>query len=270
MIIGKVSLAKPHNNYAQKNFGQNRVNKFEVIRAFDDARLSPQAPVLEYKPEFMKTLSDNNRFQQNNLIIGITGESASGKTTLSKAIKDFAMQKGLSLSLMTCDNYYKDLSSYYKKYGGYAEALFAGENLESPESFDLVKMNSDLEKLKHGKTIKTPEFNFCTGVSTPNVHEVKPARFMILEGIVANNNAANDINIYVDCRDNVKLTRALARAEERGKTRETMLKMWKFVSESAQNHILPLREKADVILNGETNLKEFNIFMENLLKAFKK
>lgn len=270
MHINRIALAQPNINCKQKAFGNNEVDKFRVIRAFDDARTTRPALIYSYKTEFMKKLSENGFSTSKNLIIGITGESTSGKTTIAKAIQKNALEKGLSLSLISCDNYHKDLSKHYQKYGSYAEALFAGENLESPRNFDLEKLNTDLEALKRGEAIKTPDFNFSTGVSTPHVHEVKPAQFVLLEGIVANHATASDINVYVECRDDIKLRRALARAEKRGQTQETMLKMWKFVKESAQLHIHPLRENADVIINGETNLKEIDVFIEKLIKAFKK
>lgn len=267
MIVGKISLAQPYNT--QRSFGTNQINKREITRALDEAKHSSPPIIFNYKPEFIEKITES-RPETKGLVVGITGESASGKSTLANAIKDFAIKKGLSLSLMTCDNYYMDFTYWYKKYGGYAQALFAGEDLENPSSFNLIKMNEDLENLKRGKTILTPDFNFSTGISTPNIHEVKPAKIMLVEGIVANNNAANDINIYVDCPDDVKRMRALARAQKRGSTPEAILKMWEIVRQSAQKHIVPLREKADVILNGETNIKELNIFMEKMLKAFKK
>lgn len=232
-----------------------------------------EPPVLNtYKVDLINKIASRNFLHpEKPVVIGVTGESASGKTTLAQMVRSFAFDNGLSLSLIGCDNYYNDLSPYYKKYGNYPKALLAGENLECPDSFNLSQMRQDLMSLKNGKTVKIPQYSFSTGVSTPNALEVKPAKFILLEGIVANSKSLhNDINVYVDCPYDVQLSRAMERAAQRASDPEETKKMWKIICDSAKKHIVPLKKDADIVLNGNINLASFRDFLDNLLKIIKK
>lgn len=230
--------------------------------------LSPPV-LLNYNPNLTNKLMSLRT--KHPVTIGVTGESASGKTTLTEIIKDFAFENNLSLSLINCDNYYNDLSYYYKQYGGYPQALLAGEDLESPKSFNLQQMKSDLDKLKNNETVRIPRYEFGTGISIPNFQEVKPTRILLIEGIIANNKLLqNNLNVYVDCSEKVQLQRAMKRAQERGANMDDTKAMWNIVKASAKKYITPLKKEADIILNGETIIYNFRQFLENILYIFKK
>ena len=256
-------------NYSAQTFKRNdEIDRFKLIRAFDDGRI--HFVVDNYKSDFLKNIYQQN-YPQKGITIGITGESASGKSTITQMINNMAKDKNLDFTTVNCDNYFNDTSWVYDKYGGYSEALQAGVDLEGPKGFQLEQMKHDLLELKQGKTVKIPDYNFTNGVSTPQIHEVKPAKFILLEGIASTYTDVNDIKIYVDCSDKIKESRALARAKQRGQTIEQAKKMFNIVKKAAIKNIIPQKEEADLVLNGEASLNKISKFLEDLCKViFKK
>ena len=106
------------------------------------------------QPLFLKT-SDNLilniarkvvQEKKKTFLIGITGESASGKTvfvdnTIKACIKD--KTQGI-YTVIRCDDYYKDTSKELKEAGSY-EALFkTGFSFDTPDVIDLDLMKSHL------------------------------------------------------------------------------------------------------------------------------
>lgn len=268
-ILSSYHVANQNKNYSSQVFkGDNKIDRFQLIRALDDGRIN--SVVDNYKSDFVKNIYQQN-YPQTCITIGITGESASGKSTITQMINNMAKEKKLDFTTINCDNYFNDTSWVYDKYGGYSEALQAGVDLEGPKGFQLEQMKMDLLELKQGKTVKIPDYNFTNGVSTPKIHEVKPAKFILLEGIASTYTDVNDVKIYVDCSDKVKESRALARAKERGQTIEQAKKMFDIVKKAAIKNVIPQKENADMILNGEAGLNKIGKFLEDLCKViFKK
>src|SRR5574344_363608 len=111
-----------------------------------------------------KVVQDKKR----TFLIGITGESASGKTvfvdnTIKACIKD--KKEGI-YTVIRCDDYYKDTSKELQEAGSY-EALFkTGFSFDTPDVIDLNLMKKYLMELKSGKTVVSPRYDFKTCVSS--------------------------------------------------------------------------------------------------------
>lgn len=252
------------------NFGQNAWN-FRPVIAFDEARTErPVSPVYSYTERIMKQFTHPQTLP-DRLVIGVSGESACGKTTIAKAFAECAFENNLSLSLISMDNYIEDSRWLYRDYGNYSNAMKKiGDKLENPGHYQLEQMRKDLERLKRGETIKIPEYNFTNGASTPEVIPVKPSRLILVEGLFANYKAQNDVNVYIDCADSVRYNRARARAAARGQTIQELEQMWDIVQKGGDYFVKPLKEQADVVLNGEADIKSFVKFFKKLLNAYKK
>ena len=102
--------------------------------------------------------------KKKTFLIGITGESASGKTvfvdnTIKACVKD--KTQGI-YTVIRCDDYYKDTSKELKEAGSYEELFKTGFSFDTPEVIDLDLMKSHLVALKEGLTIKSPRYNFVT------------------------------------------------------------------------------------------------------------
>ena len=92
----------------------------------------------------------------NILVIGIAGGSASGKTTLMKnLIADFEDE----VTVLSHDNYYKrhDELSYEER---------SRLNYDEPDAFDTSLMVYHLDQLRHGHPIECPS---TTAVMRPSI-----------------------------------------------------------------------------------------------------
>ena len=96
----------------------------------------------------------------NILVIGIAGGSASGKTTLMKnLIADFEDE----VTVLSHDNYYKrhDELSYEER---------SRLNYDEPDAFDTSRMVYHLDQLRHGYPIECPVYDSpsTTAVTKPS------------------------------------------------------------------------------------------------------
>jgi len=160
--------------------------------------------------------------KKKTFLIGITGESASGKTvfvdnTIRACVKD--KTEGI-YTVIRCDDYYKDTSKELREAGSY-EALFkTGFSFDTPDVVDLALMKQHLVAIKEGLTIKSPKYDFITCESNPDGDEKKPAKVILTEGLYVLNEEVRDImdvKVYVFTPLEVIKDRWYKRAKERGK-----------------------------------------------------
>jgi len=146
----------------------------------------------------------SNLFTSKNkpYIIGISGGSASGKTSLSKEI----FQKiGVDDCLMiTMDSYYRVISQEERK-------DLSNFNFDHPSAFDFDLLTEQLKKLLNGESIEMPIYSFITSSRESNTIKVNPSYLIIFEGIFALYDKRirdiMDMMIFVDTDDDVRLAR---------------------------------------------------------------
>ena len=85
-------------------------------------------------------------------IIGIAGGTASGKTTIANKVYEASKPFG-SVAYIKLDDYYKDLTYLEQEFG---QAI----NFDHPDAYDSKRLVEDLLKLKSGKTIYKPTYDF--------------------------------------------------------------------------------------------------------------
>lgn len=193
--------------------------------------------------------------KKQTFLIGITGESASGKTvfvdnTIQACVKD--KTDGI-YTVIRCDDYYKDTSKELREAGSY-EALFkTGFSFDTPDVIDLNLMKSHLVALKEGLTIKSPRYDFVTCESNPNGDLKKPAKVILTEGLYVLNKEVRDImdvKVYVFTPLEVIKERWYKRAKQRGKEGAAADLQFADVNKTAQQYIRPTYQIADAIING--------------------
>lgn len=193
--------------------------------------------------------------KKKTFLIGITGESASGKTvfvdnTIQACMKE--KREGI-YTVMRCDDYYKDTSKELQEAGSY-EALFkSGFSFDTPDVIDLQLLREHLLCLKAGTAIVSPRYDFKTCVSDINGDIKKPAKVILTEGLYVLNEEVRDVmdvKVYVFTPLNVIKERWYKRAASRGKTGEAADLQFADVNRTAQEYIRPNYEIADCIING--------------------
>lgn len=193
--------------------------------------------------------------KKKTFLIGITGESASGKTvfvdnTTKACVKD---KKDGVYTVIRCDDYYKDTSELLKAAGSYEELFKTGFSFDTPDVINLELMKEHLIALKAGKSITSPKYNFVTCESTPDGEVKNPAKIILTEGLYVLNESVRDIidvKVYVFTPLNVLKERWYKRAESRGKTGKAADLQFADVNKTAQQYIRPTYVISDVIING--------------------
>jgi len=154
-----------------------------------------------------------------NIVIGVAGGTGSGKTTVTRAVKErFGADE---VVLIEQDFYYK------------ANAHLPFEerckvNYDHPDAFDTDLLVDHVRRLVAGKPIEKPIYDFVNHTRKADTIEVRPAHVIILEGILVLESARlrdlMDIKIFVDTESDVRVLRRLKRdMTERGRTLESVI-----------------------------------------------
>ena len=207
--------------------------------------------------------------------IGIAGETASGKSTITldviDTIQEFAHKCGKHgvVTRLNTDDYYYDRSREVKEAGGMAE-FAKNYDFDTPDALELDLMHKHILELLSGKSVMLPKYDMSgTAVRTDNAVQASPSKIIISEGLFTLTDKvkdAFDFKIYVDIDRNLQKKRFFARAHERGlgSAAETM---YSNASNKAEIHIRGCRHIADAVLSGQAPRKNYKIFINKILSA---
>lgn len=232
----------------------NIVEGFKEI--LEEDKKEKQPLFLKVKDNFIMNIARKVvQEKKKTFLIGITGESASGKTvfvdnTIQAVVKD--KKEGI-YTVIRCDDYYKDTSKELQQAGSYEELFKSGFSFDTPDVIDLALMREHLMGLKQGKTVVSPRYDFKTCESHPDGDVKTPAKVILTEGLYVLNEEVRDImdvKVYVFTPLNVIKERWYKRAISRGKTGEAADLQFKDVNKTAQQYIRPTYQIADCIING--------------------
>lgn len=240
--------------------------KFRQIFLYDKKQ---EVPIINsVNPDFV------NRFCRRlinkpakRLLIGITGESASGKSTICHEIKNVIEQLSMPVTVLSTDNYFNDISTLINKYGTFDNLRDNGYDVDAPTSFQLDILRTDLEDLSDGLDIKAPMYlPNGTGISMPKAFDVHSQKIIVVEGIATMYEDVKDvfdIKIYVETENELRKSRFIQRAVgERNQSEENALKHWHYIAQAGEKYVKPFRKEADLVLNGNSDLKYFARILE--------
>lgn len=261
------------------NFYSNRVDMELISTIVDSLKEILEEDKKQAQPLFLKVADDfiHNiarkvvQEKKKTFLIGITGESASGKTvfvdnTIHAVVRD--KKEGI-YTVIRQDDYYKDTSKELIEAGSYDALFKTGFSFDTPEVINLELMKEHLVALKEEKTIVSPKYDFVTCVSDPNGEEKRPAKVILTEGLYVLNEEVRDImdvKVYVFTPLDVIKERWYKRAVSRGKTGEAADLQFKDVNETAQKYIRPTYQIADCIINGMVDKEYIKVITDKILK----
>lgn len=200
-------------------------------------------------------------FNQDILLIGIAGGTASGKTTLANTIAETFQGEVI---LIAQDNYYKPL-------GHLPFQERANQNFDHPDAIDFDLLHQHLVDLKNAKGIEMPIYNFSIHSRENQVVDITPKKIVIVEGILIfvdeRIRDLFDVKLYVSTDDDIRLLRRIERdIKERSRSFECVKKQ--YLTTVAPMHKLfvePTKKYADFIVPGNIdNHIAAKLIIENL------
>lgn len=201
---------------------------------------------------------------ENPYLIGITGGSASGKTSFLLALKEnFTSGQVCVISL---DNYYKPLHQQPRD-------LNDQPNFDIPESIDVQAFIDDLENLKAGHNYQRTEYVFNNTDVKPRTINHQPAPIIIVEGLfifyIQKVFDKLDLRLFVDAHHDIKLERRLRRdVTERNISEETVRYQWEnHVMPSYREYLEPYIQNADVVILNNHNFERSLQMVVNHMKV---
>lgn len=212
--------------------------------------------------------------QVEPFVIGICGGSASGKTTVAQKIIECLDVPWVTLLSMDC--FYKILNEKQ-----HHQAESNEYNFDHPDAFDIDLMVEVLRKLKEGRKVEVPVYNFVTHSREQATKTMYGANVIIFEGILVFHSAEVlrllDMKVFVDTDSDVRLARRLRRdIAQRGRELEGVLKQYStMVKPSYSNYIAPSMAHADIIVpRGGENKVAIQLIVQHVhtqlqLRGFK-
>ena len=215
------------------------------------------------------------RGQKRSIILGVTGESASGKTTLvNNTLKACVKNRNKNIcTIISCDDYFKDTSKELKEAGSFENLFKLGVNFDIPAAYDLDVMSEHIKELSRGRKIISPRYDFVTCESFSDGEIKKPAKVILSEGLFALESIFEDVldvSIYIETPEELIKERWFKRAVSRGKTPQDANVMFDIVKNEAKCHIIPKKESADMVINGIASAEYIEFVAGEIFDTIKK
>jgi uridine kinase len=182
---------------------------------------------------------------QHPYLIGITGGSASGKTTfLRRLLAAFPEDQ---ICLISQDNYYHPREQQHRDEQGV-------ENFDLPASIDSATYAADVLRISQGQEVRRLEYTFNNPDVKPRELVFRPAPIVVVEGIFVFyfKEIANLLNlkVYIDAQEHVKLHRRILRdRDERGyDLADVLYRYTHHVAPTYEKFIKPFKTEADIVI----------------------
>ena len=205
-----------------------------------------------------------------SMLIGISGGTGSGKTTVANRILE---------SVSACEVVFIQQDSYYRNIEDLPLDYRQVANFDHPDALDNDLLVRHVRMLKAGEAIELPIYDFKTNTRAMETRLVEPKPIVIVEGILVFVDARlleqMDIKVFVDTPDDIRFIRRLRRdIAERGRTLESVIEQYvETVRPMHMQFVEPSKRHADVIIpEGGHNLVSIDLISgkirERLAGAF--
>jgi uridine kinase len=197
------------------------------------------------------------------LVVGITGGTGSGKTTVVNRILEQLPED--KVAILPQDAYYKDKS-------GLRMEDRQELNYDHPDAVEFSLLIEHLAHLKAGEAVERPIYSYVTFSRSEETILIEPRPVTILEGILILSSEELrkliDIKVYVDADADDRLSRVISRdIRERGWSVNKVLERYdKTVKPMHLQFIEPSKRYADIIVpQGGNNLVAIDILITIIL-----
>ena len=197
-------------------------------------------------------------------IIGITGGTGSGKTTIVNEVIN--LFDASEICLLSSDSYYKNNASLDFNQ---RDKL----NYDIPEAIDFDLLNKHIDLLKQEININVPNYCFTTHLRLEKTTVLEPKKILIIEGILilTNKTLRDSINysVFLDCPRDIRFQRRLERdIKERGRNYNDVINLFETRLDIMHSEFVePHKTFCDLILNTNENVNInplINVIKKNL------
>jgi phosphoribulokinase len=176
------------------------------------------------------------------IILGIVGDSAAGKTTLTKGIAQVLGED--DVTVICTDDYHR-----YDR----TQRAEIGISALHPDCNYLDIMEQHLSLLRNGEPILKPIYNHNTGTFDPPEY-IKPSKFVIVEGLLGyfTRQARNcyDVKVYLAPPESLRTQWKIKRdTRKRGYTEQQVLEQLKKRESDSEEFIRPQRQWSDIVVS---------------------
>ncbi len=179
------------------------------------------------------------------IVFGVAGGTASGKTTVARAILDAV---GASqIAYMPHDAYYRDQPQLSLEERSQL-------NYDHPNSLESKLLVKQIKQLLNGQAVNVPVYDFTQHRRTAETVLVEPSPIILVDGILIFTKRRlrelMDIKVYVDTDPDVRFIRRLQRdMQERGRSLPSVVAQYlETVRPMHLKFVEPSKRFADVIL----------------------
>jgi uridine kinase len=179
------------------------------------------------------------------MIIGISGGTGSGKTTVAQKI----------IASVGIENVvYLQQDAYYRNLGDMPLDLKHRVNFDHPDAFDTALLVNHLQALRASEAIEQPVYDYATHSRRQETTHLEPKPVIILEGILVFVNpqlrGLMDLKIFVDTDADIRFIRRLDRdVHERGRSVESIISQYQTtVRPMHLQFVEPSKRYADIII----------------------
>ncbi|MDJ0678373.1 MAG: phosphoribulokinase [Xenococcaceae cyanobacterium MO_167.B52] len=176
------------------------------------------------------------------IILGIVGDSAAGKTTLTKGIAQVFGEE--NVTVICTDDYHR----YDRK-----QRAEKGISALHPDCNYVNIIEQHLDLLRQGQAILKPIYNHTTGEFDPPEY-IEPRKYVIVEGLLGYSSrkmlGSYDVKVYLAPPESLRTTWKIKRdTRKRGYSDEQVIEQLKKREPDSEAYIRPQRQWADVIVS---------------------
>ncbi|CAB3372375.1 Hypothetical predicted protein [Cloeon dipterum] len=205
-------------------------------------------------------------------LIGVSGGTASGKSTVCKRIMeklgiDNVAYMQRQVVCISQDSFYRELNEEEK-----VRALKGNFNFDHPDAFNNELLHQTLVDILHGQSCEIPVYDYCTHSSSgERFSTIYPADVVLVEGIlvfyIPQIRNLFHMKLFVDTDSDLRLARRVLRdIKDRGRDLDHVLNQYTmYVKPAFEEFCLPTKKFADVIIpRGADNTVAIDLIVQHI------
>ncbi len=183
--------------------------------------------------------------KEKPIVFGVAGGTASGKTTVARAILEAVGAE--QISYLSHDAYYRDMPHLSLEERTH-------QNYDHPNSLETKLLIKHIQRLMAWEPVNVPVYDFTTHRRTQETVLVEPSPIIFVDGILIFTKRKlrelMNIKVYVDTDPDVRFIRRLQRdIHERGRSLESVVEQYmETVRPMHLKFVEPSKRHADVII----------------------